>query len=202
VPSPEEKEEKKNRKGEVLRRRRQERRLCNEMVVNTSLLGHIKDPYEQNLRDAIRNRVDSDSKSIIEASSGLMHLAREMYRDVTHMETVEIPDEFFEKTFFRYLIFGTAEARKENVLVDGLHENFAEFRFEGNRYKGGQGIYTYGAMKYLTNLKNHLTVILECFIVRAAVALYPGISRKGIWAMINGITRDRKHQGEVEFVDK
>jgi len=150
----------------------------------------------------LKKRVDSDSKSIIEASSVQMNSVKEMHGDVTHMETVEIPDEFFEKTFVRYLIFGTAEARKENVLVDGFHENFAEFRFEGNRYKGGRGIYTYGAMKYLTNLKNHLTVNLERFIVRAAFALYPGISRKGIWAMINGITRDRKNQGEVEFVDK
>jgi hypothetical protein len=55
VPSPEEKEEKKNRKGEALRRRRQEIRLYNEMVVKTFLLGHIKDPYGEKLRDAIKN---------------------------------------------------------------------------------------------------------------------------------------------------
>jgi len=52
VPNPEEKGEKKNRKGEVLRRRRQERQLYNEMVVNTSLLGHVKDPCREKLRDA------------------------------------------------------------------------------------------------------------------------------------------------------
>jgi len=100
VPSPEEKEEKKDRKAEVLRRRRQERRLCDEMVVKTFLLGHIKDPYREKLRDAIEKRVDSYSKSIVKVSSGLMQLAREMYEDVTHMETVEIPDEFFDKPLF------------------------------------------------------------------------------------------------------
>jgi hypothetical protein len=47
VPSPGEKEEKKNRKGEALRRRRQERRLYNEKVVKTFLLGHIKDPHRE-----------------------------------------------------------------------------------------------------------------------------------------------------------
>jgi hypothetical protein len=202
VPSPEEKEEKKNRKGEALRRRRQERRLYNEMVVKTFLLGHIKDPYEQNLRDAIRNRVDSDSRSIIEASPGLMHLAREVYRDVTHMETVEIPDELFDQTFIRHLMLGTGEARRGNERVQVLHENFAEFRSEGNRYRGDGDIYIRGAMKYLTNLKNHLTVNLERFMIRTEFALYPGISRKGISAMINGITNDRQREDEIEFVDK
>jgi hypothetical protein len=38
--------------------------------------------------------------------------------------------------------------------------------------------------------------------IRAVFALYPGISRKGKWAIINGITNDRKHEDEVEFVDK
>jgi len=114
VPSPEEKEEKKDRKGEALRRGRQERRLYDEKVVKTFLLGHIKDPYREKLRDAIEKRVDSHSKSFVKASSGLMHLAREMYRDVTHIETVDIPEEFFNKSFIPHLMLGTAEARKEN----------------------------------------------------------------------------------------
>jgi hypothetical protein len=88
VPSPEQKEEKKDRNGKALRRRRQGRRLYDEMVVKTFLLGHIKHPYKEKLRDAIKKRVDSYSKSIVKTSSGLMHLAREMYRDVAHMETV------------------------------------------------------------------------------------------------------------------
>jgi len=29
-----------------------------------------------------------------------MHLVTEMYRDVTNIVTVEIPDEFFDNTFF------------------------------------------------------------------------------------------------------
>jgi len=38
--------------------------------------------------------------------------------------------------------------------------------------------------------------------IRAVFALYPGISRKGKWAIINGITNDRKHEDEIEFVDR
>jgi len=129
--------------------------------VKTSLLGHIKHPYTEKLRDAIRKHVDSYSKSIAKASSGLMHLAREMYEQVTHMETVEIPGEFFDKTSFRYLMHGTAGTWRENVLMYTLHENFAVFRFEGARHRGDSHIYTYGAMKYITNLKNHLTENLD-----------------------------------------
>jgi hypothetical protein len=109
VPSPEEKEEKKNRKGEALRRRRPERRLYDETVVKAFLLGHIKGSYKERLRDAIEKRVDSYTKSTIKTSSGLMHLVREMYRDVTHMETVEIPDELFDQTFIRHLMLGTGK---------------------------------------------------------------------------------------------
>jgi len=59
----------------------------------------------------------------------------------------------------------------------------------------------YGAMKYITNLKNLLTMNLERFMIRAVFALYGGISCKGIWAIINGITNDRRYEDEVEFVD-
>jgi len=86
-----------------------------------NLLAHIKDPYKEKLRDAIRNRVDSYSKSIVKASSGLMQLVREMSRDVTDMETVEVPDEFFDKTYIRHLMLGTREASRRNERVHALH---------------------------------------------------------------------------------
>jgi len=131
-----------------------------------------------------------------------MHLARQLYEDVAHIETVEIPDDFLDKTFIRQLMLGTAEARKENVLVDALHEKHPFYSFEDNRYSGDGNIYTYGAMKYLTNLENQLTMSLERFMIRAVCAPYRAISRKGVRAITNGITNDRKHEDEVEFVDK
>jgi hypothetical protein len=36
--------------------------------------------------------------------------------------------------------------------------------------------------------------------IRAVFALYPSISRNGKWAIINGITNDRKHEDQIEFV--
>jgi hypothetical protein len=42
---------------------------------------------------------------------------------------------------------------------------------------------------------------LECFMIRTVFALYGGISCKGIWAIINGITNGRRYEDEVAFVD-
>ena len=99
-------------------------------------------------------------------------------------------------------MLGTGEVRRENERVRALHEKYPFYSFNGTRYKGDGDIYTYGAMKYLTNLKNHLTVNLERFMIGAMYALYSGLSRDGKWAIINGITNDRKYEDEVEFVDK
>jgi len=100
------------------------------------------------------------------------------------------------------MTIGTAEARRENERVHVLHEKHLFYSFDGTRYTGDADIYEYGAIKSLTNLKNHLTMNLERFMIRAVFALYPGISRKGIWAIINGATNDRRHEDEVEFVEK
>jgi len=140
--------------------------------------------------------------SFRKTSLGMMHLAREMYRDVTHMETVDVPEKFCNRNFILHLMLGTGETSRRNERVHALHENFAEFRFEGTRYRGDSNIYIYGALKYLTNLKNHLTVNLERFMRRSVFALYRGISRTGIRTITNGITNEHQNEDEVEFVDK
>jgi len=50
------------------------------------------------------------------------------------METVEIPNEFFDKTFTRHLMLGTEETRKENELVQILHEKHPFYSFYATRY--------------------------------------------------------------------
>jgi len=99
-------------------------------------------------------------------------------------------------------MLGTGETRRQNELVHALHEKHPFYSLEGTRYKGDGDIYTDGAMKYFTNLKNHLTVNPERFMIRAVFALYQGISRHGKWAIINDIMKDRKREDEVEFVDE
>jgi len=38
--------------------------------------------------------------SIMKATSGLMHFVKDMYDNVTGIETVEVPEEFFDETLF------------------------------------------------------------------------------------------------------
>jgi len=102
-------------------------RQYDEIVTKACLFQHIKAPCMQKLRDVIRNCVDSYPGSVRNASLGLMHIPRERYRDVTDIRTVEVSEEFFDKTLIRHLILGTGETSTKNELVHALHENFAEY---------------------------------------------------------------------------
>jgi hypothetical protein len=93
------------------------------------------------------------------------------------------------------------EARREMSGITPSTKNTL-YSFNGTRYKGDWDIRSYGAMKCVTNLKNHLTMNVERFMIRAVFALYPGQSRKGIRAILNGIRNDREHEHEIEFVDE
>jgi len=62
--------------------------------------------------------------SIIKASSGLMHLVKEMYHHITDITTVEVPEEFFIGTFIRHLMPGTGEMSTKCEGVHALHEKF------------------------------------------------------------------------------
>jgi len=172
------------------------------MVAKACLRRHIKDPYEEKLRDAIRNCVESYSMSFIKALSGLVRLVKEMFRDVTHMETVQVPEEFFDQAFIRHLRLGTEETSTKTERPHALHANRSKFRFDGTRHKRDSNIYTCGAIKYLTDLKNHMIVNLERFMIRTMFALNPDLSRQGMWAIINEMRTDRQHEQQIEFFDE
>jgi len=129
-------------------------------------------------------------------------MLREIYDDVTDTKPVEVPEEFFDKTFIRHLMVGRGETSGGNDRVHVLQENYAEYHSNGTRYSVHPCIYEYGAKKYLTNLKNHMTMNLERFMIRTAFALYPGLSCNRIWGIIEIISNDRQHEDEIEFVDK
>jgi len=77
--------------------------------VKASVLGYFKDPYEQKLREYFGNCVETQSMSIIKASSGLMHFVKDTYDNVADIKTVEVPEEFFNMTFIPHLVLDTGE---------------------------------------------------------------------------------------------
>jgi len=131
-----------------------------------------------------------------------MHLVKDMYEDVADIKKVEIAEEFCDQAFIPHLVLGTGETSTKNERVYAFHENHSEFRFDGTRHMPDSNIYTYEAMEGLTNLKNHMIVSFERFMIRTMFALNPGLSRQGILVIINGITNARQNGQEIEFVDK
>jgi hypothetical protein len=107
------------------------------MAVKACLLQHTKDPYRENVREAIWNRVEPNSSGVRETSQGMAHFLREWYHDVTDTKTVEVLEEIFNKTFIHHRMLGTGETSRRNERVHALHKIYAEFRFDGTRYRGG-----------------------------------------------------------------
>jgi len=202
VPTKEEQHRTRKQGGEGRHQNLQGKRQYDEMEVKACLLRCVKDPCREKLQEGIRNRVDSYSRSIVKACSGMMHVVKVMCRDVTDIQTVEVPDEIFGKTFIRHLMVGTGETSRRNERVRALHENYIKYRSNDTRYTGDSRIYEYGAIKYLTNLKNHVTMNLKGFMIRSVFALHPELSRIGIRAIIDGIKNDSRNEQEIEFADK
>jgi hypothetical protein len=57
-------------------------------------------------------------------------------------------------------------------------------------------------MSYLTYVRKYKIVNIDYFLLRIFLALFSGMFREGIGAIFDGIKNDRKHEQEIEFVDK
>jgi len=83
-----------------------------------------------------------------------------------------------------------------------FYEYHAECRSDGTRYRGYRDIYSHGAMNYLTNLKNHLTMNLESFMIRSTFCILPGpVSQRNMGHHRCHHERPH-HEDEIEFLDK
>jgi hypothetical protein len=90
---------------------------------------------------------------------------------------VQVPNSFFDATFVRQLMLGTADAVKPDARVRALHDQRPELLSYKERYMGDRNIYSAGARLYCTNLKNHLIMNLERFMIRVCKA-HPSWSKE------------------------
>jgi len=82
------------------------------MAVKACLLQHTKDPYRENVREAIWNRVEPNSSGVRDASQGMVDFLRKWYHDVTDIKTVHILEDFLNKTVFHHRMLGTGETSR------------------------------------------------------------------------------------------
>jgi hypothetical protein len=132
------------------------RKTHQETVVKTCLLKYLcgKGWQKEFIQDAITKRVIAYSKRINLASLALLEILKECC-DGKAISSVQLPD-FTEQTLIRQLLLGTKNARKVNPHVLQYQQRHPEMFQNIERYTGDRNIYSAGATKYITNLKNSL----------------------------------------------
>lgn len=132
------------------------RKTHQETVVKACLLKFLcgKGWQKELIQDAITKRVIDYSKRINIASLALLEILKECF-DGKAISDVQLPD-FTDQTLIRQLLLGTEKARKVNPHVLDYQRRHPEMFQNIERYAGDRNIYSAGATKYITNLKNSL----------------------------------------------
>lgn len=130
-----------------------------ESVVKSCLLKYIQgdDEQKQKVKQAIKDRVMSYSQRVNMASLILLGILKELFNGVEDILTVELPD-FTDQTFIRQLLLGIKDATKPFLIIKSYQERFPQLFRDIQRFKTDRNIFTAGAIKYGTNLKNSLWV--------------------------------------------
>jgi len=135
----------------------EKRKNTQETVVKCCLKSLLKD-NKNILIEQIKSRVDSYSKRQCIASISLNYLLKEIFQDIPNSElrNVEIPD--FNQTFMRQLLLGCKGCHVIEQYVESLynrHPELQEILDSIPRHLSDRNIYSAGAIKLLTNVKNH-----------------------------------------------
>ena len=128
-----------------------------ETVVKCSLKSLVvEEQQKQLITDSIDKRVIAFSKRINAASVSLSYIVKMLFHNVKDVTTVNVPD-ILDQTFIRQLMLGTDGTSKANVLVKNLFKECPYLLHNSkDRLPMDSNIYSFGATKFITNIKNHL----------------------------------------------
>ena len=130
------------------------RKTHRETVVKSSLQKYIVGDKEQ-ITKAVKERVLTYSKRVNAASISLLGFIKEKFHDQKDVWNVELPH-LFDQTLFRQLLLGTDDAIKPYELIKSYQERNPLLFQDVERFSADSNIYSAGAIKYITNLKNSL----------------------------------------------
>ena len=159
--------------GKITRRSRPDRaaklkarKEVEETVVKSCLRKHVRGDAEtkNSVVDALCRRVDAYSQRIGFASVALQSIVKDAFHGIDDVRQAVLPPDLFEQTFVRQLMLGTGG----DTLIPSpaVVEFFARHpelapTDEHRRFQGDSNIYSAGAIKLLTNVKNSLIVNFE-----------------------------------------
>ena len=157
-----------------------ERSVTDETVVKcklqNALVSQMQQSHKESILKAIKKRVLGFSRRYHVMSIAVNLYIKERFDKVCSKELPSIPiSEIFEQTFIRQMMLGTVAAQKPFALVEKFYHRYPELYEQleqGARYDGDRNIYSAGSMKYLTNLKNHLTTNLQIWMKRWIYSSY------------------------------
>lgn len=123
--------------------------------------------------DSIKERVYSFSQRQVIASLALNYIIKERFDNVPldEFKNVDIPN-ITDTTFIRQLYLGTDDSNIPNYEAVQVYVNHSDLLYRLNsfqRYSGDRNIYTSGATRYVTNIKNYFTT---CFMKRVKKFVY------------------------------
>lgn len=130
------------------------RKTHQETVVKSSLKKYLLGNKES-IVDALKKRVLAYSKRVNVASLALMGILKELFHNQENVLDVQLPD-YTDQTFFRQLLVGTDDAQKPNDLITNYQKRFPSLFQNVERFSADRNIFSAGAIKYITNLKNSL----------------------------------------------
>jgi hypothetical protein len=138
-----------------------ERRITQETVVKCSIRKLLVPQSKQKVMEAIHSRVAAYSKRMHIASLSMNLIIKELCEgvDTKLLYDLHVPN-IFSQTFIRQLMLGTKGTVLPQPEVETLYARYPRLLQKLTaleRHSADRNIYSSGAIKYLTNLKNHYT---------------------------------------------
>ena len=141
------------------------RKVLSETVVKACLRRYVRG--DGDLKDrvigALHGRVDAYSRRIGFASVALQGIVKEAFDGVDDVCQAVLPEDLFEQTFIRQLMLGMADAQVPSPTIIDFFARHPELAptADHQRFQGDRNVYSAGAIKFVTNLKNSLIVNFE-----------------------------------------
>ena len=149
----------KKKRANLQERRNSRANDVRETVVKCALLKYLHGDVETKVRvrDDIRTRVSLFSRRVCIASVTLSGMVKEFFGDVADLGTRFLPVDVFDQTLIRQLMLGQERANIPNPWPAAYIRMHPQPVTVHGRNLGDSNMYTAGARKYVTNLKNSLT---------------------------------------------